>query len=169
MLKCSIPRFTLEYGYITNEEQKYSFLTFYFQTSDLFLHLSCVDLAHVASAVFFLHLFYDQTPSLLFVMGYFDSSIMSNHFLVQCENGLITSLYPSNLNKYVTNIMISYLNFGNLIIYGIDKSITVLTDLVLIKVVYLTRQSCIFSSRDSYVGHLLDKKWLCSSHYLIFS
>ena len=168
MLKCSIPRFTLEYGYITNEEQKYSFLTFYFQTSDLFLHLSCVDLAHVASTVFFLHLFYDQTPSLLFVMGYFDSSIMRNHFLVQCENGLITSLYPSNLNKFVTNMMILYLNLCNFI-YGICKSITVLTNLVLIKVVYLTGQCCIFSSRDSYVGHLLDKKWLLSSHYLIFS
>ena len=149
MLKCSIPRFTLEYGYITNEEQKYSFLTFYFQTSDLFLHLSCVDLAHVASSVFFLHLFYDQTPSLLFVMGYLDSSIMRNHLLVQCENGLITSLYPTNLNKYVTNIMVLCLIFRS--IYGIYKSIAVLTNLVLIKVVYLTRQSCIFSSSDSYV------------------
>ena len=95
-------------------------------------------MAHVAAAVFFLHLFYDQTPSLLFVMGYLDSSIMRNHLLVQCENGLITSLYPTNLNKYVTNIMVLRLIF-RILIYGTYKSIAVLTNLVLIKVVYLTR------------------------------
>ena len=70
--------------------QEYMSFTMNGHTTNLFLHDSRVDLTHVTSLIFFMHLFDDQTPRSLFVMSYFDSVIMRDDFFMQGQNCLVT-------------------------------------------------------------------------------